>query len=269
MDSRAYDDLLADLLGRREAEHLLRRRRPLRPTDAGHVERDGRRYVNFSANNYLGLTHHPDVLAAAQRATQMLGAGSGAAGLISGYTEAHASAEHAFAQWKGTGASVLLPSGYQANHAAVQTLAATAEVADRPVRFLIDRLVHASLVDAVRATGAAFRVFPHNDLAKVKRLLNDADERQIDVVVTESIFSMDGDAADLGGLAQLKSQQPFLLLVDEAHGSGVYGPNGSGYAAECGVASAVDVFVVTLSKALGGAGGLVCASQRFCDALVE
>src|SRR5215218_94033 len=115
-----------DLAGLRE-QHLFRQRRVVTPLDATHVEVDGRRYVNFASNNYLGLTHHPRVLEAARSAISRGGAGSGAAGLISGYTDAHASAERALAAWKGTEAAVILPSGYQANHAVVQTLAALGE----------------------------------------------------------------------------------------------------------------------------------------------
>src|SRR5262249_31337050 len=138
-----------------------------------------------------------------------------------------------------------------------------------PVRFLLDKLVHASLVDAVRASGAEIRVFPHNHLAKLRRLLEEAEPKQMQVVVTESIFSMDGDAADLRGLAQIKKELPFVLLLDEAHGSGVYGPNGAGYAAECGLQEIADVSIVTLSKALGCVGGAVCGSHVFCDGLLN
>src|SRR5439155_926091 len=139
----------------------------------------------------------------------------------------------------------------------------------QPVRFLLDKLVHASLLDAVRASGAVMRVFPHNHLGKLRRLLEDAEPSQMQVVVTESIFSMDGDAADLRGFAAIKKQLPFVLLLDEAHGSGVYGPNGAGYAAECGLSEIVDVSIVTLSKALGCIGGAVCGSHAFCDALLN
>jgi 7-keto-8-aminopelargonate synthetase-like enzyme len=164
---------------------------------------------------------------------------------------------------------VLLPSGYQANHAAVQTLAAGAEQGGTGVRFLFDKLCHASLIDAVRGTGARFRVFPHNRLEKLRRLLDDAEPGQIQVVVSESIFSMDGDAADLEGLAALKQERPFLLLLDEAHATGVYGPAGNGLAAEKGVQGIVDVSVITLSKAIGCIGGAVCGSGTFCEALVN
>src|SRR5687767_1260891 len=146
--NREFDDLIEAALGARESANRLRARRAVRVLDSTHVEIDGRRYVNFSSNNYLGLTHHPEVVAAAARATQSHGAGSGAAGLISGFTDLHASAERALATWKGMEASVLLPSGYQANHAAVQTLAAVAEAGGRRIRFLLDKLVHASIIDA-------------------------------------------------------------------------------------------------------------------------
>ena len=235
----------------------------MRPITATHVEVDGRPLVNFASNNYLGLTHHPAVVAAFEQAARTYGVGSGAASLVTGHTDAHATAERAIARWKGTEAAVLTSSGFAANLAAVGALAAVGRV-----RFLVDKLAHASLLDAARSTGA-FRVYPHNGLAKLRRLLADADAGELQVVVTESIFSMDGDAADLPGLAALKAEFPFLLLVDEAHGSGVYGPAGGGVAAELGLTDAVDVTVATLSKAVGCGGGAVCSSAAVCDAVVN
>ena len=263
-----WQSALERSLARLHDASLFRQRRTLRPLDATHVELDGRRLVNFCSNNYLGLTHHPRLIEAARDAAGRDGVGSGAAGLISGHGPALASAERAVARWKGTEAAVLLSSGYQANHAAVQTVAAVGG-GGGGVRFLIDKLVHASLVDAVRATGAEFRVFPHNHLDKLARLLAEADPGQLQAVVTESVFSMDGDAADLPGLARLKRERPFLLLLDEAHASGVYGPAGAGFAAECGLQAAVDVSVVTFSKALGVSGGAVCGSADVCSAVVN
>jgi 8-amino-7-oxononanoate synthase len=265
----SLEELLNAALDYRRAAFQLRQRQVVRPINSTHVEIDGRRYVNFCSNNYLGLTHHPRVIEAAARAAQSHGSGAGAAPLISGYTDLHASAERALATWKGTESAVLLPSGYQANFAAVQTIASVAESRGKRVRFLLDKLAHASLIDAVRASTVPFRVFPHNDLSKLARLLGDADTDELQVVVTESVFSMDGDASPLAGVADLKARHPFVLLLDEAHGSGVYGANGSGYANELGLTSVVDVFVVTMSKSVGCAGGAVCASKTFCDALVN
>ena len=290
-----WQGLFADELTRLDAGQLRRRRRIVRPVDATHVEIDGRPLVNFASNDYLGLTHHPRVVAAATAATTRYGTGTGAAPLIAGYTDAHASAEATLAAWKGTASAVLFPSGYQANVALVQAMAAVAARAGRQVRFLLDKLCHASLVDAVRSAAdppaATFRVFPHNGIGKLARLLEPRDEGgpaggervlsrgsttrasadPLDVVLTESIFSMDGDAADLAAVAGLKQRatRTPLLVVDEAHGSGVYGPAGAGLAAELGLRGAVDATVVTLSKALGGIGAAVCGSAALCDVLVN
>ena len=263
-----FDQLIAEDLADRAAAHQLRSRRPLTLISPTHVRIGEIEYVNFASNNYLGLTHHPRMIAAVRESAQRDGVGSGAAALITGYTDRHAAAESAIAKWKGTDDAVLLPSGYQANHAAVQTLSALAEHRSG-VRFLVDKLAHASLLDAVRGARAEFRVFPHNHLAKVRRLLDDAPPDQLQVVVTESIFSMDGDAADLAGLIEIKQQRPFILLLDEAHGSGVYGPAGAGYAAEVKLQQHIDISIVTLSKALGCVGGAVCGSKYFCEALIN
>ena len=273
----SLDDRLARALAVAERDHLLRRRRTVRPLDAVHVEIDGTPYVNFASNNYLGLTHHPRIVEAVQRAAEEFGVGAAASPLITGYSTAHAAAEAALAKWKGTEAAVLLPSGYQANHAAVETIRRAGEK-DRHggTRFLIDKLAHASLIDAVMGAGS-FRIFNHNDLDKLQRLLVDTEkenfphphEPRIDVVITESIFSMDGDAAPLRELAALKKKYPFFLLLDEAHGSGVYGEHGAGYAAELGLANIADACVVTLSKSLGCAGGAICGTKQFCDAVVN
>jgi 8-amino-7-oxononanoate synthase len=264
-----FDEILNSTLAGLESTNRLRRRSAVRILDATHVQIEGRRLVNFASNNYLGLTHHPKVLAAARDAIANAGFGSGAAPLVSGFTDLHAAAEHAIANWKGTEDAVLLASGFQANQAAVGAIAAVAEQSGRGIRFLIDKLAHASLIDAVRAIGLPFRVFPHNGIPKLRRLLEEAEPRQIQVVVTESIFSMDGDAVDLAAIAALKRERPFVLVLDEAHASGVYGPGGSGYAAEVGLEETVDVSVVTLSKAIGCVGGAVCGSRRLCEAVVN
>jgi 8-amino-7-oxononanoate synthase len=265
----SLDALLKRGLSRLTQSQLLRERRVVRALDAVHVQLGESVYANFCSNNYLGLTHHPRVIGAMRDGAQKFGAGSGAAGLISGYSEQHLATEAAIAKWKGYEAAVLLPSGYQANFGAIQTLAAVGQSKKNGTRFLVDKLAHASLLDAVRGCDAAWRVFPHNGMRKLVRLLDEAEMDQLQVVVTESIFSMDGDEADLRALAELKKKQPFVLLVDEAHASGVYGVNGAGLAAERGVAQSVDVSIATFSKAAGCMGGAVCASKDFCRAVVN
>jgi 8-amino-7-oxononanoate synthase len=263
------DPLLDLALTRRADSGQFRERRLVQPIDSVHLQIDSKRYTNFCSNNYLGLTHHPRVIFAMRKGAEEFGAGSGAAGLISGYTPAHAVVESAIASWKNTPAAVLLPSGYQANFAAIGAIAAALQSHPAGGRFLIDKLAHASLLDAVRGSEIPWRVFPHNGLAKLRRLLAEAQSGQIQIVVTESIFSMDGDAAELAKLAKLKQEFPFFLLLDEAHGSGVYGPNGAGLAAELGLQNAVDVSVVTLSKALGCVGGAICCDEKFRDGVVN
>ena len=259
-DGREWPSAVAAALDARRVGHALRERRPVRVLDATHLEVDGRRLVNFASNDYLGLTHHRRVVAAFAGATA---GGSGAAALVTGHTVAHAAAEAAIARWKGTESAVLVGSGFAANGAAVTAIAAVGGT----VRFLVDKLAHASLIDAVRGSGRPFRVFPHNGLDKLRRLLADADPSHRQVVVTESIFSMDGDAADLAGLADLRDRHGFLLLLDEAHAAGVYGPGGGGLAAEVGVRA--DLSVVTLSKAVGVVGGAVCGSPDWVEAVVN
>jgi 8-amino-7-oxononanoate synthase len=265
MNGGDWDQLTAGVLAGLNEAKLDRHRRVITSLSPTWVLWQGRQYLNFASNDYLGLTHHPAVV----RAAQLSSAGAAASPLITGYTSHHQRAEEHIPRWKGTGSAMLFPSGYQANFAAVQTIAAIAEKSGRSMRFLLDKLAHASLIDAVRASGASFRTFPHNHLPKLQRLLEDAPAEEIQVVVTESIFSMDGDAADLKGLAELKSRHPFLLLLDEAHATGVYGPLGSGLAAELDLRSIVDVTIITLSKALGCSGGAVCGSRVFCDAMVN
>jgi 8-amino-7-oxononanoate synthase len=266
------DELIQQDLAQLEGEHRLRIRREATPISSTRVRIEGLEgeFLNFASNNYLGLTHHPKVVEAARSAIQTHGAGSGAAPLITGYSDLHRKAEQALATWKRAQDAVLLPSGYQANHAAIQTLATIAP--HNNIRFLVDKLAHASLIDAVQSVesrGASMRIFPHNHLPKLERLLAEAPPDQLQVVVTESLFSMDGDAADLPALVALKQRHPFILLLDEAHATGVYGPAGAGYAAELNLRDPVDISIVTLSKSLGVIGGAICASRRFCQAVIN
>lgn len=258
--------LLADQLGQRQQANLLRRPVLAHHLDATLVEIDDRLYVQFCGNDYLGLSFHPQIIAAMASVHQ---AGATASALITGLSPEVVAAQNAIAKWKSAESACLLPSGYQANHAAVQTLAAVAKQSLGGGRFLIDKLIHASLLDAIGGSGLPFRVFQHNGMAKLKRLLSESPADQLQIVITESIFSMDGDAADLPAMVALKESHDFVLLLDEAHGSGVYGPNGAGYAAELGLTAAVDVSVVTLSKALGCMGGAVCSNADFCQAVAN
>lgn len=270
-DAPSFDHLANRYLDARRSSNLLRSRRTFEPIDATHV-RDtltGRTLVAFCTNDYLGLASHPRVVAAMRDASSV---GSGAAPLISGRSLAHAELERVLAEWKGVDDAVLLPSGYQANVAALQAVAGVIESAERRPRFLLDKLAHASLIDAARLVAGSrdsLRVFPHNDLEKLDRLLAERDADQHDVIVTESVFSMDGDEALLREIVELKRKHGATLVLDEAHATGLFGPSGAGLASELGVSRDVDVGIATLSKALGASGGAVYGSRAVVESVVN
>ncbi|MDD4890066.1 MAG: 8-amino-7-oxononanoate synthase [Phycisphaerae bacterium] len=233
-------------------------------TSIGVRDRDGveHRWVNFCSNNYLNLAGDPRIARAACEAIEQWGFGSGASRLISGTTSLHRQAERKLAEFLGTDDAVLLGTGYQTNVAAVTALAGEGDTV------LLDKLDHASLIDAARQCGARIRVYPHGDVDRLAELLGreQATARRI-FVVTDSLFSMDGDFAPLVEIVGLKRRHRFTLVVDEAHAIGIFGPRGRGIAELLGVSEGVDVIVGTASKALGGVGGFIAGKRVLIDAL--
>ncbi|GIJ39855.1 8-amino-7-oxononanoate synthase [Micromonospora andamanensis] len=219
--------------------------------------------VDLAGNDYLGLAAHPEVIAAAARSLAAYGLGATGSRLVRGSTDAHHTLEETLADWLGTDRALVFSSGYLANLGAVRALV-------RPRTLLIsDAHNHASLIDGCRISGAETVVTPHADVAAVAAALAAAPGRPA-VVVTESVFSVDGDLAPLARLHATAREHGALLLVDDAHALGVIGPNGAGAVAEAGLAGAPDVVITaTLSKALGGAGGLVAGPAEFVRHLVE
>lgn len=242
-----------------ELEHLagagLRRRLRHRGDVAGRLV-EGR--VNFSSNDYLALAGDARVAAAAAAAARRWGAGPGASRLVTGGTRLHRELEESLAEWKGTEDAVVFSSGYLANTGTITALAGAGDVV------FSDALNHASIVDGCRLSGATVRVYPHADVAALQSLL-EATQARRRLIVTDGVFSMDGDAADLPALVGLARRFDAMLLVDDAHGCGVLGPDGRGTAAAQGCADAVDVTVGTLSKAFGSAGGYVTGSRDLCE----
>ena len=223
----------------------------------GEVE--GRPVVSFASNDYLGLTHHPAVVAAAHAALDRWGAGSGASRLVVGSRPLHGELEAELAGWRGTEAALLFPTGFAANLGLLATLGGTG------VTILSDELNHASIVDGARLARAGVRVFRHADLDHLAKLLVDVEAEAPGpvVVVTDSAFSMDGDAADVDGLVAVCAGHDALLVLDEAHA--VLGPE---VAADRAADDGVTVLRVgTLSKALGSLGGFVAGAQRSIDLL--
>ncbi len=238
--------------------------RELRRVDSAQgplVGHDGRTYLNFSSNDYLGLASSPELKAALHEGVARYGAGSGASRLVCGHLRPHADLEAALAAFKGTQAALTFSSGYAVPLGTIPALLGAGDTV------ILDKLAHASLVDAARLSGATLRVFPHNHLDKLERLLQTAKGRVL--IVTESIFSMDGDAALLAEIVALKDRYGAWLLLDEAHAVGVLGPQGRGLAAALGLEGRVELQMGTLSKAFGLSGGYMAASRAVVDLLIN
>ncbi|MBN1765645.1 MAG: 8-amino-7-oxononanoate synthase [Sedimentisphaerales bacterium] len=226
------------------------------------VQVNGEKKVIFCSNNYLGLAGHPNIIKAVKEGVQEWGFGSGGSRLVCGNTLPCEHLQGRLAEMLGFEACLVLPSGYTANHAILTSLAGEGDL------IVMDKLVHASIIDGARASGAELRTWPHGTTDKLKRLLEQGGYRQV-FIVTDSLFSMDGDKAPLTELVALKNRYGAILIVDEAHAFGCIGPEGKGCAAEAGVLDKVDIFMATFSKALGGAGGFIASSRTIIDYLVN
>jgi len=259
-------DLFAEQLQALRARSLHRKLREIGSAQGSIVDLVGKRLINFSSNDYLGLANDQRLRDAAIAAIQEFGVGAGASRLISGTQSPHLKLEAALAKWKGTQAALCFSSGYAAALGTIPALAGKSDV------ILLDKLSHASLIDGARLSGAVLRVFPHNHLGKLESHLDWAKREHPDariLIVTESVFSMDGDRVPLRELVELKKRFRALLLLDEAHAIGVIGPNGRGLAAEEGLNEDVDVQMGTLSKALGVSGGYICGSRTLIEWLIN
>jgi 8-amino-7-oxononanoate synthase len=237
----------------------LRRRPSHRETGAGRHS-DG--LVNLSSNDYLGLAGDPRLAEAGAQAAHRWGAGSGASRLVTGGTHQHRELEEELAAWKGTDDAVVFSSGYLANAGTIAALVGAEDTV------CSDELNHASIVDGCRLSRAAVSIYPHGDLEALEAALGTARRRSPNsrlLVVTDGVFSMDGDVADLPAICALADRHGAMVMVDDAHGCGVVGPDGRGTAAAQGCAEGVDVHLGTLSKAFGAAGGYVAGSHDLCE----
>jgi len=238
------------------------------PMDAMVVERDGRRLLNFSGNDYLGLARDPRLAQAAARGAG-LGVGAAASRLVCGTFPVHERLEQALCALKGTEAALVMGSGFQTNAAVLAALLDPEVAGPEPLVFT-DRLAHASMYEGLRVAGVRTRRFRHNDLGHLGELLDTcADPGRFRLILTESVFSMDGDRADLPGLLALARRHGAFLYVDEAHATGVLGPSGAGLCAEPGVKGQVDLVMGTFGKALGGYGAFVAGAGLLRDFLVN
>jgi len=223
---------------------------------------DGRRVVNLASNNYLGLCNHPKLREAAIDATKKYGVGSGAVRTIAGTMRIHMELEEKIARFKGVEACVVFQSGFAANAGTVSSILGKEDF------ILSDELNHASIIDGARLSRAKVKVFRHKDVAHCEDLLKEiAGEPGRKLIITDGVFSMDGDIGPVDKLADLAERYGAIMMVDDAHASGVLGRNGRGSVDHFGVTSKVDVQVGTLSKAIGALGGYVCGSRDLIDYL--
>ncbi len=259
-------ELFQEQLEALRARSLERKLREISSAQGPEVQIAGRRLINFSSNDYLGLASDLRLREAAIGTIKEFGVGAGASRLVSGTQSPHLRLETALAKWKETEAALSFSSGYAAALGTVPALVSKDDV------ILLDKLCHASLIDGAKLSGAILRVFPHNHLGKLENHLEWARREHAGkriLILTESVFSMDGDRAPLRELVELKKSFGALLMLDEAHAVGVIGPNGRGLAAAQNLSDDVDVQMGTLSKALGASGGYICGSRSLIEWLVN
>ncbi len=222
---------------------------------------DGRSVVNLSSNNYLGLTTHPKLVEASLKATEQFGVGSGSVRTIAGTMAIHMELERRLAIFKKTEAVVVFQSGFAANAGTVSAILNKEDV------IISDELNHASIIDGCRLSRAAIKVFPHKDADAARKILKDLPAGQRKLLITDGVFSMDGDLGSLPDLCAAAEEYGAIMMVDDAHASGVFGKNGRGTIDHFGMHGRVDIQVGTLSKAVGSLGGYVAGSKNFIEFL--
>jgi 8-amino-7-oxononanoate synthase len=261
-----FDRELARRLAALRDQGLLRELRRVDTPQSPRLEIAGRTLLNFSSNDYLGLANEPALKEAAIKAVEGFGAGAGASRLLCGSLAPHHELDETLASFKGAAAALSFATGYAAAAGAIGALLGPDDV------IVLDKLVHACIVDAAHLCGAKIRVFAHNDLNDLESILQwtaDRSPKPRTLIVTESVFSMDGDHAPLREMVALKERYGAWLMVDEAHATGLYGANRRGLAEELGVSDGIEIQMGTLGKALGAAGGYICGSRTLVDYLIN
>jgi len=247
---------LTDELNKLREQKLYQKLRILETEQKAVARFDGREVINLSSNNYLGLTTHPKLKQRAVEALATFGVGSGAVRTIAGTMTIHMALEEKIAQFKRVEASVVFQSGFTANAGTVQAILGKEDV------IISDELNHASIIDGCRLSRAEIKVFPHKDLDACEKILKELASRNCHkLLITDGVFSMDGDIAPLPGLVGLAEKYGCIMMIDDAHASGVLGRNGRGTVDHYSLHGRVDIQVGTLSKAIGALGGYVCATR--------
>jgi glycine C-acetyltransferase len=252
---------LADELNALKTQGLYRRLRVLDDRQAAHTTIDGRRVINLSSNNYLGLTTHPRLKEKALAAIEQFGVGTGSVRTIAGTMAIHMELERRLAEFKKTEAAVVFQSGFAANAGTV------AAILTKEDFVISDELNHASIIDGARLSRATIKVFPHRDAGAARTILRDLPAAGRKLLITDGVFSMDGDLGALPDLCALAEEYGCIMMVDDAHASGVFGKNGRGTIDHFGLHGRVDVQVGTLSKAIGALGGYVAGNNNLVNFL--
>ncbi len=261
--SSHLDQILAPFLAERRAANLYRARRTLQSPQAPQVIVDGKKYLAFCSNDYLGLANHPDVISAFTHAANAYGVGSGASHLVAGHSSEHHALEDELAAFTGRDRALLFSTGYMANMGAITALVGQGDA------IFEDRLNHASLLDAGLLSGARFQRFLHNDLANLEMRLQKTEATR-KLIVVDGVFSMDGDCAPLPQLAALAQAHNAWLMVDDAHGFGCMGPTGAGSVEHFHLGqNAVPILMGTLGKAAGSFGAFIAGSETLIESLIQ
>jgi len=252
---------LTDEINSLKQQNLFRRLRVLEDEQKAHTTFDHRSVVNLSSNNYLGLTTHPRLRQRALEAVEAFGVGTGSVRTIAGTMAMHVELERKLAEFKKVEAVVVFQSGFTANAGTVSAILTKEDVV------ISDELNHASIIDGCRLSRAAIKVFPHKDVEAARKIITGLPAGQRKLLITDGVFSMDGDLGPLPELCELAEETGCIMMVDDAHASGVFGKNGRGTIDHFGVHGRVDVQVGTLSKAIGALGGYVAGTQALIDFL--
>src|SRR6476659_8944233 len=257
-DPLAY---LGEELNSLKKQNLYRGLRILQDEQKAHTTFDGRSVVNLSSNNYLGLTTHPLLRERALEAIKAFGVGSGSVRTIAGTMAIHMELERRLAEFKKVEAVVVFQSGFTANAGTVSAILTRDDVV------ISDELNHASIIDGCRLSRATIKVFPHKDADAARRIINELPASQRKLLITDGVFSMDGDLGPLPALCDVAEETGCIMMVDDAHASGVFGADGRGTIDHFGVHGRVDIQVGTLSKAIGALGGYVAGNRSFIEFL--
>lgn len=257
------EEFIGEELKKIKEQNLWRELQILEGSRCNEIHLNGKIYLNFSSNDYLGYAHHPLVIEEGKKALDKYGAGGRSSRLISGTLDLHEELESGLARFKQTESALLFPSGFMANLAVLSTLLGEGDAV------MMDRLNHASLIDAAKLSRARVFVYEHCSMESLGRVLERTHSYKKRLVVTDSLFSMDGDVAPLKEMVSLCKSQGVWLMIDDAHATGILGEKGIGLAEQCGVLGQVEIVMGTLSKALGSQGGFVCGSKYLIQLLIN